>query len=126
MKAGKYPIVNGVMTYPDGREVCQNTSAGRREYHLRKEAMVARQGFRSAISGELIDYCRSEFDHEAGRGSNSSHRDDRIEVDGHWQNAALSHVDNSLKGSRRYRWEDGKYIPVLATPEDAERTEPKA
>jgi hypothetical protein len=41
------------------------------------------------------------FDHAAGRGLGGFKRDDRIEVDGHWQNAAVCWSCNGFKGSRR-------------------------
>ena len=82
---------------------------GRAEYFRRLGDMVERQGGICAL-------CPSDdgayFDHEAGRGSSGAKRDDRIEVDGHWQNAALCYNCNALKGSKRYHWVDGKYVPV--------------
>lgn len=74
--------------------------------------MVMRQRGLDAITGEFLDTWAATFDHQSGRGSNSSHRDDRIEVDGEWRNAALSLASNTLKGSKRYEWRGGKYLPV--------------
>lgn len=114
----KYPVVNGVMTYPDGREVCQmNTAAGKREYKERTRKMCIRQGFLDAITGQHMHTWEATFDHQAGR--TVGKRDDRIIVDGEWHNAALGLQSNMQKGSRRYHWQDGKYVPVSA----GERTE---
>lgn len=120
----KYPVVNGVMTYPDGREVCQDTMAGRREYRSRTRQMLMRQRGVDAITGEPMDTWEATFDHEAGRGHGGGHRDDRIGSDDDWHNAALSEASNSKKGSRRYKWVGGKYIPaVYSTPEQMEMAE---
>jgi hypothetical protein len=116
----KNTVVNGVMTFPCGREVCLlETMAGRREYKERTRAMAMRQKFVSPISGDLMNAWDATFDHQDGRGAGGAHRDDRIEIDGEWHNAALTLKDNTEKGSRRYHWVNGSYIPV-------ERTEPKA
>jgi len=53
----------------------------------------------------------AEFDHQNGRGSGGGHRDDRIAIDGLFYNAALCHDCNTEKGSKRYEWRDGKYVP---------------
>ena len=100
-----------VKTYPDGREVCLDTKAGRAEYKNRTRLMWERQEGRSAISLESITLDMAYFDHQAGRGFSGSHRDDRIEIDGKWHNAALSWSDNAGKGSKRYEWRDGHYVP---------------
>lgn len=107
-----YQTHNGVRTYLDGREVCDKTAKGKRKYALRTEAMAARQDYRCAIGGEMLDLRDVQFDHEAGRGSGGGHRDDRIEIDGEWVNAAVCGACNGRKGSRRYSWQDGKYLPV--------------
>lgn len=107
-----------VKTFLCGREVCQPTAAGRREYKSRTDAMQKRQGGRCALCPW---YLGMTFDHQDGRGSGGGHRDDRIEIDGKWHNAALCIQCNGLKGSRRYHWIDGIYIPsIYATVEDAE------
>jgi hypothetical protein len=55
-----------------------------------------------------------EFDHEAGRGANGKHRDDRIyHKDGSWRNAALCSNCNTWKASRRFKWIEGKYQEVV-------------
>jgi len=53
------------------------------------------------------------FDHEAGRGFGGGFRDDSLfHVDGTWRNAAVHFLCNGQKGSRAYRWQNGKYLPV--------------
>ena len=98
-----------IKVYPDGREVCNmSTPLGRGEYFGRLGEMVERQMYVCAL-------CPSDdgayFDHEAGRGAGGGLRDDRIVVDGHWQNAALCYSCNQEKGSKRYHWVDGEYVP---------------
>jgi hypothetical protein len=106
---------NGVWTYPDGRQVCQlKTAAGLREYKKRLEDMRVRQEFKCAMCIGYLHMLRpARFDHEDGRGMNGSHRCDKIlHEDGRWKNAALCDGCNSRKGSKRYMWENGAYIPV--------------
>lgn len=95
-----------VKVYPDGREVC--TAAGYREYMSRRDAMAVRQNGRCALCGDYMFF--QTFDHERSRGGGK--RDDRIEVDGKWQNAAVHFECNTRKGSKRYAWVNGKYVPV--------------
>lgn len=104
--------VLGVVVHKDGREVCQKNMEGLREYKTRTVDMVRRQDYRCAIGNEYIENWTATFDHQAGRGMGGGHRDDRIEIDGEWNNAALCAHCNGLKGSRRYSWIDGKYRPV--------------
>lgn len=103
----------GVRTYADGREVCDASAAGIREYDRRREAMRERQGWRCAIGGEFISDEQATFDHERSRGGGK--QDDRIEVDGRWRNAAVCCRCNGIKGSRRYEWRDGLYLPTGVT-----------
>lgn len=107
----KYPSVNGVTTYPDGSQWCDlRNCKGLIEYKHRTAQMYFRQDCVCAICGEWMDVTAATFDHEAGRGANR--QDDRIEVDGQWINAALCLPCNGLKGSRKYHWQDGKYVEV--------------
>jgi hypothetical protein len=87
--------------------------AGKQGYYNRTILMLERQGMTCAICGRSLHYIWAEFDHEAGRGSGGGHRDDRIEVDGLWQNAALCRGCNSEKGSKRYHWIEGVYTSVV-------------
>ena len=107
--------IRGVERMPDGKERCiLGTVAGDEEYALRTGTMASRQWNMCAICKEHM--IRPSFDHQAGRCAGK--RDDRIVVEGNWQNAALCFGCNSAKGSRRYAWVHGmgwlvpKYIPV--------------
>lgn len=101
--------------YPEGvggREVCSPTASGRRDYDRRREAMMVRQNFLCAICRRL--FLCVEFDHEAGRGSNGNHRDDRLfHEDGSWRNAALCTACNTWKASKRFKWIEGVYQEVV-------------
>lgn len=115
MRQHKYykPKSEAFVTFPDGREVCTKTRLGKLEYDARRVAMWIRQGGKDAITGEWVDVNVAQFDHEAGRGHGGGHRDDRIlNEDGSWKNAVLSPANNTLKGSKRYHWENGGYVPV--------------
>jgi len=84
------------------------TAEGKRLYYGNLYKIEVRQGFQCAIC-ERIAGSRMDFDHEQSRGGGK--RDDRIEVDGKWQNAALCRRCNTEKGSKRYHWNSGKYVP---------------
>lgn len=103
-----------IKTFRDGREVCQANAAGRREYRERKRIMVLRQNFRCGACSIDIETFTAQFDHQDGRGSGGGHRDDRIEIDGKWHNAALCSDCNTRKGSVRYHWKDNVYVPSKA------------
>ena len=106
-----------VKVYPDGREVLNlRVKAGRQEYYSRTLQMLNRQCGFCAICGTPTIFLLVEYDHEAGRGANGGHRDDRLmKPDGKWQNAALCRRCNALKGSKRYHWnESGQYVPKEA------------
>jgi hypothetical protein len=100
-----------VKVYPDGREYCTASASGLREYKARTYAMADRQEGRCAICGFHFDgwFGDPTFDHESGR--TAGHKDERIEVEGVWHNAALHYKCNSIKGSKKYAWVDGKYVP---------------
>lgn len=91
------------------------TTEGLRKYKVRTIEMSIRQDGLCAICGRFM--VRPTFDHEGGRGAGK--RDDRIEADGHWINAALHEICNGLKGSKRYKWVQGKYLPVVRVREVA-------
>jgi len=97
-----------VKVFDDGREVCdRKTSAGRREYKTRKLEMWVRQKYRCRICFKPLAAEGSQFDHE-----NSRHpQDDRIVVDGRWQNGAVHEFCNQQKGSTRgypeWPWPEG-------------------
>lgn len=107
---------DGVFRFPDGREVCDlKSKKGRDEYIRRIRSMLVRQ---KKICGlQISDQCKArhgrlsideaQFDHEVGRGLGGGHRDDRIEIDGKPQNAAVCAWCNILKGSRRIPYFEG-------------------
>ena len=92
--------------------VCPPTPTGRREYLRRIIEMVDRQRNACAICELPLIYLEATFDHEAGRGMGGGRRNDLIEhEDGSWMNAALHARCNAEKASRRYKWQDGRYLP---------------
>lgn len=95
-----------VETYPDGREVCRDTSAGRTEYRRRTEAMWRRQKFRCGWCGNPLARAEATFDHTDPRGMGGARQDDRIvflDTQGRqrWMNQAVHGWCNVEKGSRR-------------------------
>jgi hypothetical protein len=65
----------------DGREVCMESPAGRREYHSRLERMVQRQNFRCGKCRKRITRATATFDHwPIKRGMGAAFRDDRVEL----------------------------------------------
>jgi hypothetical protein len=110
---GKYQVIDGVRIYPDGRQVCTETAAGKRAYLRRIAEMLRRQHHICALCGAYIGpFDRASFEHQDGRGMGGSNRDDRIEIDGKPYNAVAHGWCNANKGSRRYCWTDGIYGPV--------------
>lgn len=103
-----------VKIYPDGREVCQDNAEGKRKYSQATEKMSIRQWEVCAICGlPFAPWLQPTFDHQDGRGMNGSIRDDRIWINGDWHNAALCVPCQGIKGSKRYHWQDGKYVPKV-------------
>ena len=73
--------------YPDGREVCVDSYAGRREYLRRLEAMLERQGWRCILCCKKI------------RSREDAFRDDRIvDSQGQWRNGAAHWICNHERG----------------------------
>lgn len=104
---------NGVWTCPDGREVCQKSAAGVREYKRRLSLMWERQERTCAICYQFLMKDIATFDHQWGRGHGGGHRDDRILLpNGSWQNAALCFGCNNSKGSKRYYWDGTLYCSI--------------
>ena len=100
----KREVVNGVIKY-SGREVCDDTAAGRAEYKRRVEAMWERQnglcGLRiSPLCPGRIELTEATFEHQDGRGAGGSKRDDRIMRDGKPYNLAACWWCNGAKSSR--------------------------
>ena len=88
---------------------------GRRLYDERKLEMLSRQEGKCAICHRTIhSLIDLTFDHEGGRGMGGSNRCDEIlDEHGKWINAALCFGCNMVKGSKRYHWQDGKYVPKV-------------
>ncbi len=101
-----------VKVYADGREVCSQTAAGRSEYLNRTRKAENRQWGMCAICGQpFTPWLVPTLDHQEGRGMNGAHRDDRLWIDGKPHNAALCVPCQGIKGSKRYEWREGKYVP---------------
>lgn len=60
--------------------------------------MAKRQGGLCGLCG--LPMTEPTFDHEFGRGMGGARRDDRIEINGMWINAAVHWKCNGEKGSR--------------------------
>jgi hypothetical protein len=86
---------------PGGRQVCAYTAGGKREYRSRTETMWQRQLGYCTICLKPMRIEEATYEHSEGRGMGGGHRDDRIEVKGVWQNAAVHGMCNVLKGSVR-------------------------
>jgi len=94
-------ICNGaVRQYPDGREVCEDSFAGRREYLRRLSTMLTRQGNRCCLCCRRIHALHdATFEHHRWRGMGSAWRDDRIvDAEGHWINGAAHWICNHERG----------------------------
>lgn len=93
--------VNGVVIYPCGREVCDKSAAGKREYKRRIERMRQRQFRLCCVCLQPLDERAATFEHEDGRGMGGGFRDDRIEVDGVPVNGASHGECNAERGSKK-------------------------
>jgi hypothetical protein len=84
----------------DGREVCQDSHSGRREYLRRLEIMLSRQGRMCSLCGKRIRSLHdATFEHERRRGMGGAFRNDAIyNSRGEWMNGAAHWVCNSEKG----------------------------
>src|SRR5215469_8292418 len=97
----RYEIIldGAVRKYPDGREVCQDSLLGRREYLRRLEIMLYRQNHRCCLCGERLRRDDATFDHQRRRGMGGAFRDDRIYDElGRMKNGAAHWVCNLEKG----------------------------
>ncbi len=91
--------------FKDGREIADTVT-----YNARTWEMGERQKNLCAICGDYMFF--PTFDHESGRGLGGGKRCDKIlHDDGTWKNAAVCYPCNAAKGSKRYHWVDGAYIP---------------
>lgn len=93
-------ILNGaVRRYPDGREVCQENSAGYREYTRRLEKMLQRQNHRCCLCKKRLSRNDATFEHQRRRGMGSAFRNDAIsDAEGNPINGAAHWICNSEKG----------------------------
>lgn len=92
-------ILDGaVRVYPDGREVCQDTPAGWREYKRRIGVMVERQNYRCCLCNRRLALGNATFEHQRRRGMHAAFRDDRITKDGQEWNGAAHWVCNGERG----------------------------
>jgi len=87
-----------VRRYRDGREVCQDSPAGWREYKRRVEVMVQRQNYRCSLCNRPLSLATATFEHQRRRGMGAAWRDDRITKDGQDWNGAAHWVCNGEKG----------------------------
>lgn len=93
-------ILDGaVRRYSDGREVCQDSPAGWREYKRRIGVMVQRQNFRCCLCNRRLSAGNATFEHQRRRGFAAAFRNDAIENErGEWVNGAAHWICNSKKG----------------------------
>lgn len=86
---------------PDGRQICNETPAGRIEYRARTLFMRKRQGDLCRWCGMWMHKDETTFDHDSRR---NGRQDDRVAIlkDGKmkWINAAVHALCNGARGSR--------------------------
>jgi hypothetical protein len=107
-KDEKRQPVAALLVFPDGREVCNlDTAAGTRLYVARIQEMAIRQDCRCCLESYApacpgsLSLNHATLEHEHGRGSGGSKRDDRTVLpNGTWINGAAHRACNSWKGSR--------------------------
>ena len=87
-----------VRKYPDGREVCQDSPAGMKEYKRRLIAMLRRQEYLCCLCGKKLYFADATFEHQRRRGMGAAFRDDRVEKDGEDFNGAAHWICNVEKG----------------------------
>lgn len=87
-----------VRLYPDGREVCQDSPAGWREYKRRVSAMLQRQRYHCCLCKGRLCAAEATFEHQRRRGMGAAWRDDRITKDGEDWNGAAHWVCNVKRG----------------------------
>jgi hypothetical protein len=104
--------LEAVRTMRDGRQICSNTAAGKREYKSRLLEMLSRQESLCCLCGGYLHACDAVFEHEHGRGLNGGHREDRIEIDGRWVNGASHFLCNGQKASVRGNYNETRNSEV--------------
>jgi hypothetical protein len=93
-------ILDGaVRVYPDGRQVCQDSAAGWREYKRRVELMLQMQNWRCCLCEKRLALADATFEHGRRRGLHAAFRDDRVWNErGEKINGAAHWVCNGEKG----------------------------
>jgi hypothetical protein len=91
-----YP--DGVKVYRSGREVCLNTSNGRREYARRRLFVYQAYNQECRLCGRFCMWEEATVDHREPRGMGGSGRDDRPATGAIWP---AHYRCNGLRGSRR-------------------------
>ena len=86
--------------YPDGREVCSKTAAGRNEYRQRTLDMLERQKWICPACNQYMTVLTATFQHGDTRGMGGGRRNDRIDAPG---NCAMHALCNAKIGSRRIK-----------------------
>src|SRR5215469_4623162 len=97
----RYELIcdGAVKRYPDGREVCVDSYAGRREYLKRLELMLKRQEWKCCLCGKQIrSRDDATFEHQRRKGMGSAWRDDRILKDDQEYNSAAHWICNHERG----------------------------
>jgi len=113
-KYAERPKPAAVHVTRDGREICSEHAAGKREYDRRKKIMWLRQLKRCAICRRVTELEEGQFGHSHSRGMAGSFRCDKIwDDDGNPLNAFLCGPCNSKQGSQHFEWRDGIFQPVL-------------
>jgi len=76
----RYELVldGAVRKYPDGREVCQDSPSGWREYKRRVELMLQLQNYRCCLCEKRLALTDVTFEHQRRRGMHAAFRDDRV------------------------------------------------
>ncbi len=98
----RFEVIDGAFRrYPDGREVCLENEAGRKEYKLRTEIIRLRQYNICCRGTHLI--INPTFDHERSRGMGGASRDDRTQDEsGNPRNGCSCFTCNGKAGSRGF------------------------
>jgi len=93
-------ILDGaVLKYRDGREICQDSSAGWHEYKRRVEAMLLRQEGRCCLCKKRLALNQATFEHQRRRGLGAAWPQDKIwDADGNPVNGAAHWSCNAEKG----------------------------
>ena len=93
-------ILDGaVRVYPEGRQVCQDSHAGWREYKRRVSVMLERQGRKCCLCNRRLSLAEATFEHQRRRGMGAAWRQDAIvDAEGNWINGAAHWNCNVARG----------------------------